>query len=932
MDLIGPRAKWWPRNQRGDLSNPKEAAPADEGKDGEKKNVTNSTTQDLVNNRSQSLQDFLEKNAVNSQRLDDGTVYMATPVPVLFRIFEELDRFLGGLDERLILDFGAGPDLRVSLMANNRYGMRVTSIEKNVYLWCIAINRYRLALQKKWIKNDNVHLMPSIDAFTISWRDFDVVFFFYTEPDDEKGAREFRRKLQNKTKEMKPESILAVLFTEGQIYFEMHNFCDLTTVWPSPLKVGFEFPYLYLQFYKISDSNSGDSNSGDTIPNSSGGAGSSTPAPGQIGVAGTSPTAPGQVHPQYCGLPFERKAVEAAARKGNLYSQRVLEWEEAGRVSPVVPMSKQVHFFAAPAAPDLIGRVGEPPTAAGPGASLLSSGITKVFYNGKKLDTKNWNVIVCDVETQIGSFRGIFNVVIRRSDLYVGNKTRKGDFAHWHSKIKYPSLTNRKAFLAVLLKSESTGYTISLLPARERYKVFSSNKKRIFLMRSIRLARCLINIGFAASIEFSQYGFVEYVKEFIDTGEKELKTLGDWASLPLPKEDEKVWRYWEAKTLFNWRNLFRFRTWFNRSHIQKEELIGGAGSSAQGEATPCPHYRSFPLKFRAFSEGTDSWMEPFDPMDLIGPRAKWWPRNQRGDLSNPKEAAPARTVPAFNMFSHPLFRNRIMVLRNNVPGKKKRQILVPVWALSDIYSSPAKRKAVLVSLGRWLSDFPNKIVHGSSDIQQIIDILKSEDPVYPLKDFGEVYFAVTAWPGGYRQGVEVEGLVMVDRRPDNAARIHCIEVKPPNRTSSPALKGVGTGLIHLAFNRALEQGSDLIYRVHAFPQRFRYNQRYSIKELAVFQSERNIENLFILIFSRGDRGARYILSRLGLSSNMINHVLNLAASTGIPVSLDRHAWATFYLETILAKEAAISWKNEGTPQAENPGGAGKPGAPGEVEK
>ena len=69
---------------------------------------------------------------------------------------------------------------------------------------------------------------------------------------------------------------------------------------------------------------------------------------------------------------------------------------------------------------------------------------------------------------------------------------------------------------------------------------------------------------------------------------------------------------------------------------------------------------------------------------------------------------------------------------------------------------------------------------------------------------------------------------------------------------------------------------------------------------------------------------------------MINRVLNLAASMGIPVSLGRHAWATFYLykhilETILAEEAAISWKNEGTPQAENPGGA-KSSAPGEIEK
>jgi hypothetical protein len=288
------------------------------------------------------------------------------------------------------------------------------------------------------------------------------------------------------------------------------------------------------------------------------------------------------------------------------------------------------------------------------------------------------------------------------------------------------------------------------------------------------------------------------------------------------------------------------------------------------------------------------------------------------------------------MFSHPLFRNRIMVLRNNVPGKKKRQILVPVWALSDIYSSPAKRKAVLASLERWLSDYPKQIVHEHADIADIIDILKNKDSLSLDKNFGEVYFAVTPWLGGYRQGVEVEGMAMVDYRPDNACRIHCIEVKPPNRTNSPALKGVGTGLIHFTFNRALEQGSDLIYRVHAFRNRFKYNQRYSIEELAVFQLERSIENLFILILSRGDRGARYILSRLGLSSNMINHVLNLAASMGIPVSLDRHAWATFYLykhilETILAEEAAISWKNEGTPQAENPGGA-KSSAPGEIEK
>jgi len=59
--------------------------------------------------------------------------------------------------------------------------------------------------------------------------------------------------------------------------------------------------------------------------------------------------APGPVHPQYCGFPFGRKAVEAAAEKGNVYANRILEREEAGRASPVMPMRGQVNFFAAPA-------------------------------------------------------------------------------------------------------------------------------------------------------------------------------------------------------------------------------------------------------------------------------------------------------------------------------------------------------------------------------------------------------------------------------------------------------------------------------------------------------------------------------------------------------------------------------------------------------
>ncbi|MGB2706181.1 MAG: HAD-IA family hydrolase [Candidatus Omnitrophota bacterium] len=194
------------------------------------------------------LEDFIDGFSLSSHQVQDGTIYMATPYTAVIATFDELQRHFGDLSGKRLLDLGTG-DLRVSLVASNLYGMKATAVEKDSYMSDIAKERYDDALREGFADKDGLQLLTNEDAFELSWDDFDIVFFFYTQPAGEKGE-EFRKRLQDKAKELKPGSVLAILFTGGQLAAKEDRLPALKPILSSPQEVYTGRSALYTRFYE----------------------------------------------------------------------------------------------------------------------------------------------------------------------------------------------------------------------------------------------------------------------------------------------------------------------------------------------------------------------------------------------------------------------------------------------------------------------------------------------------------------------------------------------------------------------------------------------------------------------------------------------------------------------------------------------------------
>ncbi|MDD5194711.1 MAG: glycosyltransferase family 4 protein [Candidatus Omnitrophica bacterium] len=194
------------------------------------------------------LERFIEQHAFPCDVSGDGTVYVPSPYPALTASARELEDHYGGpgtLKDKFLLDFGTGKDMRVSLFFANKFGALVTTVEKEPDFHRDAKRTYLDALARGLAGNITFAEKP-MSAFDLGWHGFDIVFFFYTEPFSD--GDKFRQALQNKTGEMKPSGVLAILFTASQILYKRDIFPRLTPLHQGPIEI---FPNRDDIFFKM---------------------------------------------------------------------------------------------------------------------------------------------------------------------------------------------------------------------------------------------------------------------------------------------------------------------------------------------------------------------------------------------------------------------------------------------------------------------------------------------------------------------------------------------------------------------------------------------------------------------------------------------------------------------------------------------------------
>ncbi len=206
-----------------------------------------------------------------------------------------------------------------------------------------------------------------------------------------------------------------------------------------------------------------------------------------------------------------------------------------------------------------------------------------------------------------------------------------------------------------------------------------------------------------------------------------------------------------------------------------------------------------------------------------------------------EDVAPAVAVPA-NVYDRKFLEDKIVVLRNNVPGKPKGEQTLKVWKLSNMKTKDELERVAGV-LENWL--LSADVVHGRAIASMITHLrekprkalllrsdLKSKtrsvaEPEYPFYD---VYFAVnTHNEGGMEVPDEIEGMVEVIME-NGVSKFVMWEINPANRNKGreselkesmpPAglagravterkYEGVGGQLLRHAVNRELKESDDI---------------------------------------------------------------------------------------------------------------------------
>lgn len=202
------------------------------------------------------LKEIIEPQSVSYgayESISGGMYYAPTPYDVIVEIFNDLSGTFGSLRGKKLLDMGAGKDLRVSLIAENVFGMKPTAVEQDAPIHASAAKMYQKAKVNGFADGLEFISKP-VNAFSLPWTDKDLVFYFYTQPSDPDG-KDFRKAFEEKARELADDAIIVILFTEWQVRLaDRHKFDGLKPLLSEPEEIeymaeGFHERYFY-QVYR----------------------------------------------------------------------------------------------------------------------------------------------------------------------------------------------------------------------------------------------------------------------------------------------------------------------------------------------------------------------------------------------------------------------------------------------------------------------------------------------------------------------------------------------------------------------------------------------------------------------------------------------------------------------------------------------------------
>jgi len=164
--------------------------------------------------------ELLSKHNIKSRELADLSTNGKLPFNDIELIFSELEKTTP-LNDKKLLDIGCS-DFRVSLYAL-MHGMQVTAIEKDAELSGEVGKIFDEAIGKYPDLKELFNFIPNTNVLDIEWKDYDVVIFYYTEPNYlssqyvDGTIEVWEKHLGGKIGELKPGAIVIFIFIDARI-------------------------------------------------------------------------------------------------------------------------------------------------------------------------------------------------------------------------------------------------------------------------------------------------------------------------------------------------------------------------------------------------------------------------------------------------------------------------------------------------------------------------------------------------------------------------------------------------------------------------------------------------------------------------------------------------------------------------------------------
>jgi hypothetical protein len=190
-----------------------------------------------IGNTEEQLEKFIEDNSFDSGISGDGSISAPTPLAMIPKIFAVLGEQAVGLRGKTLLDFGAR-DLRISLVAAHNYGMKATAVEKDEPTCEKARSIFKRAVKEGFVNKESLKMLLASDALDRDWKDFDIVYFYYTYPKDRSQAVElFRNRLAEKIANLGLRTTVAMLFTRPAVCCGWDKFSGAYEVFAHPIEI-----------------------------------------------------------------------------------------------------------------------------------------------------------------------------------------------------------------------------------------------------------------------------------------------------------------------------------------------------------------------------------------------------------------------------------------------------------------------------------------------------------------------------------------------------------------------------------------------------------------------------------------------------------------------------------------------------------------------